>query len=163
MKRIIDRYNKAEEYLLVGSLVLTVALVFIQVVMRYVFNNSLSWSEELTRFIFIWQIWLGVSVGLREKKHIRVELLQSFLKPRVLLVMDILASTIWMASCVYLTYSGFDLVERLMQRNSLSTALLIPLWTVYAALPVSSAIVVIRQIIHLREDFYRLINYGRGA
>jgi hypothetical protein len=40
-------WNHFEEYLLVGSLAFSVALVFLQVVMRYVFQQSLSWSEEL--------------------------------------------------------------------------------------------------------------------
>jgi len=39
-------------------------LVFIQVVMRYVFSNSLSWSEEMARFIFLWLSWIGAAMQL---------------------------------------------------------------------------------------------------
>ena len=62
-KVLVTIWNKIEEYFLVYSLILMVALVFIQVIMRYIFNNSLSWSEELVRYIFIWQIWLGASLN----------------------------------------------------------------------------------------------------
>ena len=57
-------FDNAEEYLLVGSLAFNVVLVFFQVVMRYVFQNSLSWSEELARYIFLWQTWVGASYAV---------------------------------------------------------------------------------------------------
>ena len=48
--------------------------------MRTVFKNSLTWSEELSRYIFIWQIWLGASTALKYNEHIRVTLIYSFMK-----------------------------------------------------------------------------------
>ena len=65
LSRIGNIYNNLEEYLLVVSLVINVLLVFLQVIMRTVFKNSLTWSEELSRYIFIWQIWLGASIALK--------------------------------------------------------------------------------------------------
>lgn len=162
MKTILDKYNKLEEHVLIASLVFTVILVFAQVIMRYVFNASLSWSEELTRYIFIWQIWLGASMGLREKKHIKVEVLQSILSTKAMQIMDIIANLIWMAACIYFAYGGTVLVLNLMEKNSISTALSIPLWTVYAALPFSSFIIVIRQALQLSEDL-KNIRFGKGV
>ena len=81
-KILVTIWNKAEEYFLVYSLILMVALVFIQVIMRYIFNNSLSWSEELVRYIFIWQIWLGASVGAKNNDHIRIEIFSNKLKQK---------------------------------------------------------------------------------
>jgi TRAP-type C4-dicarboxylate transport system permease small subunit len=152
MRALFARYDKLEEYVLVGSLGVTVALVFLQVIMRYVFNNSLYWSEELTRYIFIWQIWLGASIGLREKKHIKVEVLESVLSPAWKLAFDILASLIWLAANGFLLYSGTRLVIDLFQKHSVSTALQVPLWIVYAALPVSTFVIIIRQLLHLWDD-----------
>lgn len=56
LKKCWDHF---EETILVYSYLLVVPLLFVQVVSRYVFNHSLSWSEELARYIFIWQVWLG--------------------------------------------------------------------------------------------------------
>jgi TRAP-type C4-dicarboxylate transport system permease small subunit len=162
MKTILDKYNKLEEHVLIASLVFTVILVFAQVIMRYVFNSSLSWSEELTRFIFIWQIWLGTSMGLREKKHIKVEVLQGALGPKAVLIMDMVANLIWMAACIYFAYGGTVLVLDLMGKNAISTAMSIPLWIVYAALPFSSFILVIRQALQLGEDL-KNIRFGKGV
>ena len=56
LKKIGHGYNKFEEYLLVISLAVTVTLIFYQVIMRFIFNDAPSWTEEVTRYIFIWQI-----------------------------------------------------------------------------------------------------------
>ena len=72
LKKLIRYYNRLEENVLILSLVFTVALIFLQVIMRKVFQNSITWSEELARYIFIWQIWLGTSIGFRDGKHISI-------------------------------------------------------------------------------------------
>ena len=82
-------FDNAEEYLLVGSLAFNVVLVFFQVVMRYVFQNSLSWSEELARYIFLWQTWLGASYAVKEHRHLRVEMLADRFKGRARLVFEL--------------------------------------------------------------------------
>lgn len=74
MKKLISIYNKLEEYFLVYTMILMVIIVFVQVIFRYILNNSLSWSEELVRYIFIWQVWLGASLGMRINEHIRVDM-----------------------------------------------------------------------------------------
>lgn len=149
LKRLGEAYNKLEEYLLVGSLVITVCLIFLQVVMRYVFNSSLSWSEELARYIFVWQIWLGASLGVKEGKHIRVELIYSYFftdkeKYKGKYVVEIIAIIIWFAFCLFLAVNGTQLVLDLMQKKSLSPAMRIPLYAVYASVPVGSGIMGLR-------------------
>ena len=62
--------------LILGSLVV---IMFIQVFCRYVLNNSLSWSEELTKYLFVWMTFLGGALCLRDKIHIGVDYFVSFL------------------------------------------------------------------------------------
>ena len=71
VKKFLDNF---EEYFCVWTMAIMTILVFIQVVMRYVFSNSLSWSEELARFIFLWLSWIGASYAVKERSHFRVEM-----------------------------------------------------------------------------------------
>ena len=48
MKKILQKYDKFEEHLLIGTLVFNVLLIFSQILMRTIFNYSLSWTEETT-------------------------------------------------------------------------------------------------------------------
>ena len=77
MKQTIYKiWDHFEEFLLIYSLMVSVALVFLQVVMRRVFNNSLYWSEELARYLYVWQTWLGVSYAARNGTHLRITILK---------------------------------------------------------------------------------------
>ena len=80
MRNLLKKFNKFEEIVLVSSLVLNVIIIFMQVIMRYFFNTSLTWSEELSRYIFIWQVWLGSSIAFVDNQHIRVDLIFSIFK-----------------------------------------------------------------------------------
>jgi len=150
---LIKFYNKLEENLLVGSLVLNVIIVFSQVIMRSVFNYSLSWSEELSRYIFIWQTWLGTSIALRDNEHIKVELLLNLFKnERVKIVIKIIASIIWFVFCLFLIINGFELLQSMARRKALSSGLRIPLTYVYASLPISSLLICLRLFPKIFED-----------
>src|SRR5665648_198612 len=108
IRKIANIYNKTEEYFLLTALVISVVLIFYQVVMRYVFNNSSSWTEELSRYLFIWMSWLGTSLSARENKHIRVELLETALinrgKFKQKNVLFIIILMIWTCFTIVLSY-----------------------------------------------------------
>jgi TRAP-type C4-dicarboxylate transport system permease small subunit len=140
MRKILNIYTRIEERILVASLVFTVILIFFQIIMRYVFNNSLSWSEELARYIFIWQVWLGAGVGIRMKGQIRIEILLKKLGPKGSKWLNVLALSILLLFCIFLVFSGGGLVMKLISRQAVSSALLIPLSAVFLSLPFSSLV-----------------------
>lgn len=74
--RWLDKYF--EESLMLILLAAMVCIMGLQVFMRYVMQNSLSWPEEMTRYMFIWFVFLGISYGIRNDIHIRVNLLETF-------------------------------------------------------------------------------------
>ena len=147
MKKFLQKYDKFEEYLLIGSLVFNVLLIFSQIFMRTIFNYSLSWTEELSRYIFIWQTWLGTSIALKYKQHIRVEILINiFKKAKNKKILEISVNLIWIAFSIFLLYAGTLLCKSMIARNGLSSGMRIPLVFVYSCLPISSLIVLIRLI-----------------
>lgn len=151
MSVVLRLYNKFEEYLLVLSLAVSVALVALQIVFRYFINASIPWSEELTRYIFIWQIWLGTSFAQRDGKHLKVEVLYSLMNPAGKKFLSVLSNLIFLSFCVFLTVNGFSLVMNLAHRYSLSPAMEIPLLFVYLSLPVSNFVLSVRIIAGLKE------------
>lgn len=162
LKKLIFGYDKLEEYMLCASLVLTTLIIFAQIIMRSVFNNSLTWSEELTRYIFIWQIWLGVSIAQKEKQHIKVELLFNFFKgERFRAAIDIVATLILIAFNIFLVVNGSELVRQMYVRNNVSGAMRLPLYIVYAVLPLSAFLLSLRLIGRVAADVRFL--RGKGA
>lgn len=158
-KKLICGYNKLEEYLLCGSLVVTTFIIFAQIIMRSLFNSSLTWSEELTRYIFIWQIWLGVSIAQKEKQHIKVELLFSFIKNEKFKdVVDIVATLILIAFNIFLIINGSELVGQMIARHNLSGAMRLPMYIVYIVLPLSAGILCLRLVGQIVGDIKSLFS-----
>lgn len=77
VQKFIDRYCRALAWLMVGSLVLMVVMVFGNVVMRYGFNSGITLSEELSRWLFVWMTFMGAVVALNERAHLGTDSLIS--------------------------------------------------------------------------------------
>ena len=141
LKKILD---KAEEYFLVYSLAFSVLLVFAQVVMRYVFQNSLSWSEELARYLFLWISWVGASFAVCERSHFRVEILPNMLCGRRRDYFELCVFAAWFAFCIFLTWQGGKATYFVWKRHQVSAALQIPIAFAYASVPVGAGLMSIR-------------------
>lgn len=155
MKKLMKVIDTVEEKFMVYSFLFTVALVFIQVCMRAFVNDSLPWSEELARYLFIWQCWVGVSFAQRSEKHIRIEILPSKLSEKGRARLDVLQMVITLMIVVFLIVYGVIMVQFLIGAGTRSSALQMPMYLVYIAMPLSCAVYGIRLI-------GKLVNMAKG-
>ena len=162
LRKLGNFYNKLEEYMLVYTLLLCVGIIFLQVIMRYIFNNSLSWSEELCKYLFVWMIWLGTSLSAREHGHIAIDLLKDKARGRGKYYMNIAVNVIWLMMCLFLLFNGITVVEGLILRNRTASALpWVKVWVVYLAIPVSQGVLSIRIMLDILRDVKHLIRRDR--
>lgn len=158
-------FNKIEHGALIISLAVMVIVIFTQVVMRYIFNNSLSWSEEFARYLFVWFSWIGVSAGLKDGEHLKVEILSVALVKRGLLkskeIINILVSLIWLATTLIVTYYGLEVVAAQADMNVLTPAMRMPVWLGYLSIPACSAVVGIRLIVKIIDSVKVLLGNER--
>ena len=75
MKKLTDLFFRLAEALLVLMLSAMVVMVFGNVVLRYGFNSGLDFSEELSRFFFIWITFLGAIIAMRQNAHLGLDTL----------------------------------------------------------------------------------------
>ena len=73
MAKIIDLYCRFLKFVIAGFLAVMVVLVFGNVVLRYAFNSGITVSEELSRWLMVWLIFLGAVVALRDHAHLGVD------------------------------------------------------------------------------------------
>ncbi len=142
MKKFEKLYNHIEEVLLVLMFFTMVVVIFIQVVMRYVFNSSLSWSDELGRFIFVWLSWMGVSIGQREGEHIKITMLTDKLPFKTAHFVNILADLIVIVICAVTAYYTVVLVDTISGAKYVSLHISY-VWG-YAAIPVGCTLMGLR-------------------
>ena len=79
-ERVAMILKRMLEALVILSFAMMVILVFAQVVTRYLTDNSLTWSEELSRFIMVWMVYLASVLTYNAQQHIVVDALISQLR-----------------------------------------------------------------------------------
>ena len=148
---MLKKFAKFEEILLVFSLVLMVALIFGQVIGRYVFSSAPSWTEEMARYIHIFQVWIGASYAVKLRQHIRVEAFITRFHGVFRLVLEILSILIWFAMALFLAVFGTELVLSSINHGQLAPAMQIPIWIPYLAIPLGGIGMAIRLVIQIKE------------
>lgn len=73
------------------------AVVFVQFVTRYVFNDSASWTEEIARYLLIGTVFVGAVIGVAKNNHIQVDLLYRYLPARAARVLSTLVDVLRVA------------------------------------------------------------------
>ena len=127
-----------------------VAIIFSQVVARYAFSNSLSWSEEAGRYIFVWMTFLGAAMAVRDRQHVSLDLVLKSLPDslqKLLLMISYLSMLVFTA---VLIYGGIKFVAR--GSNQISSALEIPMHYVYIVLPLGGILIFAYLLKNLYED-----------
>lgn len=129
--------KKAVDSTLAFLLGLIVLIMFAQVLFRYLLNNSLSWSEELIRFLFVWLTFLGGAIAIRDKSHIAVEFFVESLPEKYHRIIRIINTILIAAFTLAIIILGA--LWMFHARELRSSALGLPVYIVlYGALPVTS-------------------------
>lgn len=72
---ILTRADNGARLVVILGAAAMVAVVSAQVVMRYVFNGSFDWADEVSRIAFVWTIFLAIPLGIKDGTHVGIELL----------------------------------------------------------------------------------------
>ncbi len=148
-----------EEFFLTLIFSVMVGVIFLQVIMR-MFDHSLSWSEELGRYCFIWLVYIGISYGVKKQRHIKVDVILLLLKGKARILFSIVANLIFLVFCIVVVQYGLDIATKLLNFGQKSPALHIPMGIVYLSAPIGMGLAGIRIIQNLILQFKTL--RGRG-
>lgn len=144
MKKIRDIIDHFEEALSVLTLAVMLVILTYQVILRFVFNNSNAWSEELARYLFIWFVYLTASLAILKKAHIRVDALLWIYPNAVKRYVVLLGYLLFLAYCAAITYYSYFFTLRIYYSEQVSMGLDIPMYLVMAAVPVCHVLMGLR-------------------
>ena len=153
MNKLIKLLEWIENSIAVFSMATVSLLVFANVISRYCFNYTPIWSEELSRFLVVWSIFIGVSIGVRKNQHIGVDALIRFLPHKLLLASEILLNLIGVIVIGILIYTSLEFIQQTMEFEQLSPAMRIPMYIPYIAMPVGLTL----SIIHFIHNIVKLL------
>lgn len=139
-----------DEYVEIGisvALMLAMtAILAVQVFMRYVMGASLAWSEEIARYMFIWLIYLSISYGARQMRHIKIDAALGLFPDGARRWVVVLGDILFLVFALYVVWTAWSVVGRQMMLNQRSPAIGIPMWAIYSAPMVGFALTTIRQV-----------------
>jgi C4-dicarboxylate transporter, DctQ subunit len=134
---------------------LTSAGIFIVVIWQVIgrlIGHPAPWTEELTRFIFIWMIYLGIGIGFRKAESARVTLFLNYFPS------FIRKGSIWIYSIavigffLFMFFSGIELMSQQITMNETSSVLLIPMWLIGLSVPFGAFVGILNTIQSLIYD-----------
>jgi C4-dicarboxylate transporter DctQ subunit len=153
MNRIIDAADRAisgaETILIVGFTAAGMLLGVLQVVLRYGFNTGLTWAEAVFVILTVAGMMFAGSRGVRDDKHVRVDLITHLFPRPVARFFDYCSLAISFALVAYFAYCGARYVVFLQSIDSVSTATGMSDWIFYALVPVTMALFAVRYVIRI--------------
>jgi len=150
----IDR--NAERWLLLVFYVMLVITMAIEVLRRELFAYSSIWGEEIVRYSFIYLAWIGAAAAVKERAHIRIDVLLHYLGPRPKAVMYIFGDLVMFVVALVALYWSFETVLVSAKFGSVSHGLRISMVWFLMAVPAGFALMVWRLLQSFLRDWRSL-------
>jgi TRAP-type C4-dicarboxylate transport system permease small subunit len=147
VRRVLDRLLKAVLIGLVG--VLTIC-VFLQVLIRFVFKFPIPWTEEVSRIAFVYTIFIGATIAVREKTHINVDFLLVMLPPGVARWVSRVGTTLVAIFLAFVTWQGIVFVRA--TGVQMTPVMQLPFRHLYLIIPVSGGIMLLYLILGVVDE-----------
>lgn len=127
-------------------------IIFVQVLLRYFMNYTPDWSEELSRYLIVWTIFIGTAIGVRNNIHIGVDALLRLLPKSWKLTMEVLLNVIGAIVSIVLIWLSIQFIQDTLEYEQLSPSMRISMAIPYLAMPVGLSFAVI----HFIHDIVKL-------
>ncbi|MBN2706384.1 MAG: TRAP transporter small permease [Deltaproteobacteria bacterium] len=149
----IDRlFSFFEEWSIFIAVMAGLTSLFVNVVLRYTIHYSLAWSEELIREIIIFTTFIGCSAALKNRSMIRIDALPQIF-PVLKKPLDYFSNICTLGYSILIFYLGWQMAALQVATHQKTIILGIPLVLLYSILPLMGAMMILRTIIVIWEDY----------
>lgn len=119
-------------------------IILIEVIRRYAFGDSSAWGEMTARYAFVYMTYAAAAEGIRQKKHIRVDLIDKIIKPKSMTLLNIYYDILVTIVAILVIYYSLKLINVQLTFGIVMTAADINMAFAQAALPLGWALMLIR-------------------
>ncbi len=147
LKDAADLLGRITMFIVIILTALMIGTVLIGIVFRYIIHNSLSWTEELARYLMIWAALLTISVGIKDKEHVGIHLLLKKLPLGTGKAIIFLVNIVILIFLSILTYKGYFMAVGGFKQLSLGLG--INMFWPLLSIPVSGGMAIIQQLIQI--------------
>ena len=144
--------ENGERYLLLPLYALIVVTIFMEVFRRFALSYSSIWAEEMARYAFIYVSWIGASAAIKERAHIRIDLILPVVSEKWRAVIMIFGDVITIVLAVLAFWWSLESVLVSLKFGSVTHGLRISLAWFLAAVPLGFAMMIARLIQSIIRD-----------
>jgi len=140
-----------EEWTLFITVMVALGSLFVNVVLRYGFNHSLAWSEELVREVIIYTTFIGCSAAVKNRSMIKIDASVQLL-PKLKTALNLFSNFTILIFGALMIYYGWLMAALQVRTHQKTIILQIPLVYLYAVLPLMGAMMIIRVVQVVVQD-----------
>ncbi len=160
MPNLLETLNKnAERWALLVFYVMLVATMFIEVLRREILSYSSIWGEEIVRYSFIYLAWIGAAAAVKERGHIRIDVIMNYVGRRVKALLYMFGDIVMFVVAVIALYYSYEAVHVSWKFGSVTHGLRISQVWFLSAVPIGFALVTFRLV----QSFLRDLNDFRNG
>ena len=119
-------------------------IILIEVIRRYAFGDSSAWGEMTARYAFVYMTYAAAAEGIRQKKHMRVDLIDKIVKPKSMTLLNIYYDILVTIVAILVIYYSLKLINVQLTFGIVMTAADINMAFAQAALPLGWTLILIR-------------------
>lgn len=159
MSSIFEKIDRnAERWALLVFYVMLVATMFIEVVRRELFSYSSIWGEEIVRYSFIYLAWIGCAAAVKERGHIRIDVIMQYTGRRAKTLLYIFGDLVMLGVALIALYYSYETAHIAYKFGNVTHGLRIGQVWFLAAVPIGFSLVTFRLIQSLIRDVRDLLN-----
>jgi len=153
MRELIKRIDRdGERWLLLIFYTMIVATIAVEVLRRFVLEYSSIWGEEIARYSFIYLVWIGTAAAVRERAHIRIDVLFHYLPNRGKAMLYLFGDFVMLAVSLVALYYAVEPVLTSIKFGSVTHGLRVSSAWFLAAVPFGFTLVAIRLVESIWRD-----------
>lgn len=138
--------DNVEEYISTFLFIALIVLCFLQIIFRFIFNFSLSWTEELARYVFIALVYFAASLAVVRGAHVRVEIIDGLVTGKKKKILDSIIDLSFAAFMAWIGYYGLEISVDAINIEQTTPALDWNAGWVYAIIPFCFYLIALRLI-----------------
>lgn len=154
---LLRRIDKdAERWLLLVFYVMLVVTMAVEVLRREIFSYSSIWGEEIVRFSFIYLAWIGAAAAVKERAHIRIDVLMHYVSPRIKALLYIFGDLVMFGVAIIALYWSLETLHVSYKFGSVTDGLRVSKVWFIASVPLGFALMMWRLLQSFARDFKSL-------
>ena len=148
-----------EKTIILVNYIIMAAIIFVEVIRRFVFKEQAAWSTTIPIYLFLWVVWIGCAYNVKIRGHLRFDEVRTRLPYRAQFLCLVLDAFLWVVfSSIVIFYTTEQV---LISRDNFAIVQgtdNILQWWFYIATPIAFALLIVRQLQNLARDYRRFLN-----